>query len=419
MNSLLIAKNVKYATDTSDTANSAVTPDMLADGSVGIYGIHNSVTNPNREVLITDGGSEAAGKVPAASFNGSKIKICIGRPADANGNSRFYASPYIQLNGGAKKLQVSAVAYVAPVAKKIAVGYNGTSGNLNTPTIVKYADGQMIVSDTGSNITAGRLPLDSRIFSSIATTDLTDYGVVLNLVKDVIVRTDVQVKAIILSSTAGAAITNTATVAAVKGETSLTTSAAHGVGVGDFVRLAGDTYKAITGTTGSTLVLDRPYQGANATIANAAALDLGTDPGTIGVEFESTNDNYDFTVQLNGFFVDSDITITQAFNAGIGTSAQLKKVEKQVLSEQHGTSDQITRYIPNPASMVADANNYDQYVITCTRDDQPMGSQSAVFDVESTTVVAFVEGVADTTGLNQSNFEDAMTTLYSAFPSII
>jgi hypothetical protein len=72
---------------------------------------------------------------------------------------------------------------------------------------------------------------------------------------------------------AGAVVfTNSATLSAVNGSTSLTTSAAHGVTVGQWVGIEDVWYKAVTGTTGTTLVLERAYEGATGTVANADLL---------------------------------------------------------------------------------------------------------------------------------------------------
>lgn len=81
-----------------------------------------------------------------------------------------------------------------------------------------------------------------------------------------------------ITATKGTPFTNSCTVSAVNGATSLTTSAAHGVSVGDRVRVAigAHFYVAQSGTTGTTLVLDRAYEGPTATVPNNETVDLGT-----------------------------------------------------------------------------------------------------------------------------------------------
>lgn len=71
----------------------------------------------------------------------------------------------------------------------------------------------------------------------------------------------------------GVAFTNSATATVTGGVATVTTSAAHGVAVGETVVLTQSsiqrTYKAQTGTTGTTLILDRPWEGTNGTIPNS------------------------------------------------------------------------------------------------------------------------------------------------------
>lgn len=420
MTSLLIGKDVKYAADASNTVHTALTPDKLLEGSVGIYGIHDSTTNPNREVLITDGGSEAAGKVPASAFNGDSVRIAVGRPADKDGNPRVFISPLVQVANLPQLLKIYSTKYSAPVKKIIAIGYNGTTGSLNLPAeIKKFDEGQIKFTELNLEITAGGSPFHKQRVSVVALDDTAAYSLLKIAMDDIVARTgqDLKITAQILSSVAGTNFTTSATVAAVKGETSLTTSADHGVGVNDFVKLDGDVYKAVTGTTGSTLVLDRPYQGATATIANASAKDLGTDPGELGLKFTSISNDYNFDLGADGFLSNSTFSTVQEFSAGIGTAGQMKKLEKDVIASM-GSADQLTTYMPKPASVVPDAGTYDQYVIRYSRNDQARGSIGSVFDIENDVIIAFPTGVADTSGFNQSNFEDVLGQFYSSFSSL-
>ena len=70
----------------------------------------------------------------------------------------------------------------------------------------------------------------------------------------------------------GAVFSNAATASVTNGSATVTTSAAHGVAVGDIVLLIKDsihrTYLAQTGTTGTTIILDRGYEGTSGTVTN-------------------------------------------------------------------------------------------------------------------------------------------------------
>jgi hypothetical protein len=73
-------------------------------------------------------------------------------------------------------------------------------------------------------------------------------------------------------SGAGVAFTNSTTASVTAGSTTVNTSANHGVSVGDIVVLTqtvSRTYQAQSGTTGTTLILDRGWEGTTATLTNA------------------------------------------------------------------------------------------------------------------------------------------------------
>lgn len=82
-----------------------------------------------------------------------------------------------------------------------------------------------------------------------------------------------------------AAFSNSATLDAVNNATSMTTSANHGVSVGEWVEISGVWYRAVTGTTGTTLVIERNYTGITETVANA---NLNRAAVTGGTNNEST-----------------------------------------------------------------------------------------------------------------------------------
>lgn len=63
--------------------------------------------------------------------------------------------------------------------------------------------------------------------------------------------------------------TNSATLSAVNGASSMSTSAGHGITVNQWVRIKGWWYRAVTGTTGSTLVIEDTYLGVTETVPNA------------------------------------------------------------------------------------------------------------------------------------------------------
>jgi hypothetical protein len=412
---VFVFQAVNYAASkTSATQNTALNPADLANGSVAIYGIHETgSTNLQKLVLITDGGSEAAGSVPAASFVGKEVFIAMG-----TATSHQLSNP-IQLKAGLKKAE--AKIYTAPVRGVLRIGYNGTAGtSLVYPSTVLRGDNfQIDLSNRNDFVTAGREPQVKKNLSVGLAANDGQYVALSKWIAKVNLRTDdffidkTLIK--VLHNGTGAVFTNTATVAAVNGATSLTTSAAHGVTAGDAISLGGDYYLTITGTTGSTLVLDRPYQGATATIASANTLDITGAATQFGLELVDNKDFLNVEPSVQGIIQDATLKRQTLPSPGNGSLAQILADEKEALPKK-GTEDLITSYIPH--DVTRSVTTYDQYILTIQNDNMPNGGQGSVFKVINYLTLAFVSGTADTTNFNQSDFEDAMTSLFTTFPAI-
>lgn len=418
---VLIAKAVNYGSSkTSTTVNTALNPADLADGAIGVYGIHTTgATNLNKLVLITDGGSEAAGKVPAASFAGTEVVIALGTSTGA-----ILSNP-IQKTSGIHGF--SGKNYVAPVKSVKAIGYHPsyTSGLLGWDVPTETTSYGFKVTNRNSPISGFRTPFITETYTAEVLEDATAYDALVRLVNKVNAldttsdRTLIDYVEISHNGT-GAVFTTTATVAAVNGATSLTTSAAHGVGVGDYISLGGDLYKCITGTASTTLVLDRPYGGATATIANADTLDLGsTVPTQLGLQITDQEYEMNNSIQLLGGFETATTGTITAVTFGIGTYEYVREVEKEFRA-MLGTADEIHSYIPKEPYKADSTLTYDQYSIKAKNSNLPTGGNGSVFRVELYTLL-FFPVLADTAGFNQSDFEDIMsdTNMFgTSFPSI-
>lgn len=412
---VLVTTDVNYgASKSSATAETALNPADLAVGALGVYGIDpNSANNANKMALITDGGADATGKVPAASFTGKEIVIGIGT---ADG---CQLSNPIDIAG---IKDIVSKAYTVPVKGIYGIGYNRTlaAGSLNFPASVSRGDEISIqIIDRSNVITANRQPFYKERYSVQLSEDDTAYEALVKLVEYIVKRdaanptlTRIAIPKI-SHNVAGAAFATSATVAVTYGGTSFTTSAAHGVGVGDWVSLNGDLYQAITGTTGSTLVIDRAYRGATGTVANANALDLGASvPTELGLEITDKDFYSNIEVTVNGLILDATRASVVDPSTGSGTYDHVKRLEEDALPYK-GSHDQITRYMPLD-TIKADANTtYDIYFITVKNSDHPTGQQGSVFNVVNYVQVAFPSTVADTGGKNQSNFEDVMVNFYA------
>jgi hypothetical protein len=417
---VLVFKDVNYgASKGSATQATALNPADLRDGAIGVYGIHTAgATNLNKLVLIADGGAEAAGIIAAASFVGKEIFIAVGKVIGCE------VSQPIQLTVGLKS--AAGAKYVAPVRGEIRIGYNGTTGSLNFPVVTRGADFTVGVINKADKVSGYRQPFQKVQLSIQAKADgESAYSILSRWIAMVNLRTDEvfvdKTLLRILHNGTGAVFTTAATVAAVNGATTLTTSAAHGVTAGDAISLGGDYYLTLAGTSGTTLVLDRPYQGPTATIANAATLDITGAATQFGLVLVDRKDLLNLSVALQGDLAEN-ATKTQQVAPSIGSggvNALVVEMEKEALGKK-GSEDQITSYVKRDIiySQVA-GSNYDLYFLEVQNSNQAGGDQGAVFNLKSYITCAFVAGVADTTNFNQSDFEDVMTSLFGAtFPAI-
>ena len=419
---VFVLKDLLYgASKSGNTVNTALNPADLRDGAIGVYGIHRAgATNLNKHVLITDGGAESAGVVPMANFVGDQICIAFGV---ASGNNQV--SNYIDkttLGGNGLRAAVGKK-YTAPVLGVQAIGYNGTAGSsMNLPaTIIGGEDFTIKMIDRNSVVSGFRSPYNAKTVSVAAAVGDTGYTLArkwiaaLNTQPDGVIPVD-KAKARILGNGTGAAFTTSATVAAVNGATTLTTSAAHGVTAGDYVSIGGDVYQTIAGTTGTTLVLDRPYQGASGTVANANTLDISVAATTFGIELTDDQVGRNLDLSASGLLAQATQKIITASLMGNGTQAQVAALEEEARPKK-GSHDMLTRYMD--IDPIRASGNYDLYILTIQNGNHPTGQQGSVFKVINYLTLAFVENVADTATFAQSDFEDIMQQLFGAtFPSV-
>jgi len=406
MKKILVAKDLAYANDKSSSgANSATNPAVLLDGAVGIYGIpKTSVNNKDKLALILDAGSDAAGKVPDASFDGDRILIAVGT---ADG-----AREAIPIDIGQNEdITIVAQSYAAAVAGVYGVGYVSTTTSANLPTAL---NNDVI----GVKVFANDELPDPRgkLWTVQLTAGETGYSAFKRLANKITNDQDNDVVTVKVSqNVAGAAAANAATLAAVKGATTLTSSAAHGIGVGDYVSIDEDVYQAVTGTATTSLVLDTPYRGATATVANAAFLDLGaTAPTNYGLRLTAVTAGVSLVVGLVGNLEDaSNTVITQPFE-GTGTYALLKEIEDK-WSGWLGTASRGDATVPQPSSMLSSSGTYDVYTITYKNRLVPKGEMAKVTDVHNVLVIAFPAGGS---GGGQAEFEDIMGILINGADGI-
>lgn len=416
---VLVLKAVNYgASKGSATQNTAPNPADLADGAIGIFGIHTVAgVNLNRLVLITDGGSETLGFIAAASFVGKDVFIAQGNA----GRQPTRTNP-IDLKTGLVQ-PVQAGKYVAPVRGVIVFGYNGTVGtSMNLSATINRGDDFTISLFNRNYAVAGfREPGQKILFSATINQGDSTYTILKNVVAKINLRTDTiltdKLKIRIRHNGTGAVFTNTATVAGVNGATTLTTSAAHGLTAGDLLSLEGDLYVSQVGTTGSTIVLDRPYQGSTHTIASVDTLDITVAPTAWGIEFTDDQDGRNIEGAISGIGQTATILRSTFPSPGNGSYQQVLDLEKEALPKK-GSGDFTDATLPHEVYKVVAGTTYDMYFLKVHNAQHPNGDQGSVFRVDNFITLAFVAATADTTNFNQSDFEDAMTSLFTTFPQI-
>ena len=392
MKRILVTKDVAYANNKAgDGANSALNPIDLGSGAIGIYGIPASGANADKFSLITDG-VNGSGQVADTSFDGDKIVVALGTP-----NGAKEATP-IDL-GPLQDIEVKAAAYTAPTAGKTTIGYSGVGTGLNLPTA--EAGDEVVVSikeqDEDNPI------VFAQTYTAVYGGGESDYSVISKLVGSML--DDEKVNTKLVHNGSGTPITNAATASVTHGSKTVTTSAAHGVGVGDFVSLGGDLYQAVTGTSGSTIVLDRPYGGASGTIANADAIDLGASaPSELGIECTDKEVNKHIIVSGGGNLEYADHKVV-ASTQGSGTPELVKELEDK-WAGWLGTSSKLDASIPQPPALVDSTKSYALYYLIYKNADHPDGN-NRVTNVKNSLVVVF-EGNSNGA---QAEFEDIMGTL--------
>lgn len=221
-----------------------------------------------------------------------------------------------------------------------------------------------------------------------------------------------EIEADIVTNLTGAVFANSATVTLTHGSVAVTTSAVHGVGVGDYVSFNSNVYQAIAIPTTSTMTLDRAYRGVTEVMANASTRDLGaTAPTESGLKITDRYVNDVMAISVSGIFVSS--TVTQSVNAerSTGRGEDVLKIETDYRPHR-GQLDNIDRRKPLPNIYAVETTNYDLYVMYKGADLSNSDFMGAGKVGETELTLGFVETVADTAGKNQSDFEDIMTIFY-------
>lgn len=142
---LILSGSQNYAASTaSSTASTATDPTLLALGAPAFYGLvevdSGGDGNDNKDTLITPTDLAVPLKISAANFiagGGNLVRFMQGYPTNVNAGQ----GSLIQAKGVTRLWKQ---AYIAPIKEVSYIGYNGTGGSLNLPTITLNSEGTLL-----------------------------------------------------------------------------------------------------------------------------------------------------------------------------------------------------------------------------------------------------------------------------------
>jgi len=408
MRRILIAKDVNYGASVAAAAvNTAITPDLLREGAIGIYGIDRlSANNANTLALIKDGGSDAVGTIPAASYAGSQLMMYVGTPT----------GPVRVLPMQKGNLSITSAKYQAPIKGVTFVGWNGTEGTLNLGTVLERDEAEIVsIEDLDQNRTKNKVSFSSALkANNDAFTVLRKIMTAYDKVAAIDSYKDIHLLEVVSNGTFTALTQN---VNVVNGSPAITFAANVTVATGANLRIGGINYKVITGVTAGTAVtLDSPYTGVTATVV---AANVGTLASITEYGLKITNkENYKvFDFSVRGVLEDATITYAVVVEQGTGSSEQVLAIEKDARALR-GVFDQIISYMPMMKLTTDSSVNYDIYNIVASNSLELKDQTDETFVSKVEVAVVFPTGIADTGGKNQSDFEDIMAVFYPSLVSL-
>ncbi len=304
--------------------------------------------------------------------------------------------------------------YVAPVPHVINIGYSvsGTTGSLNNDALVKDDEFSIIIKDL--QFAAEQYP--QWFYSTIKKASASDieYDMLHRLAKQINDANDPQntgklriANANISTNQAETDFGSGVTPSIANGSLTVTFGSAHGLSVGDYVKLDFDLYRIAVVPSSTTITLDRPYVGA--TISSVAVSTAGygsiasaniTSDDEFGLELTAI-DGAILAVSLQEKLEDADVTVTTAFVEGRGTSEQILELEKEFNTYDGHTAQNAVRpqnYGSLPAFGVA-GETYDLISIRTTVNYESTGNPNTVANQKGMVVIATPAGAGPTSSL--------------------
>lgn len=433
MKELLITKHaVAYAAakSTPTTIDTATTPDMLAEGSVGIY--YTNATTKLPALLIGTGtlATNLAAAVTAAKTPLNKIQFIFAIGTATGADVKYGVSPECVISAVSRE-------YADPIKQQVYVGYDGSTAskdfNLtagNKTALMNYDVAGIKVDYRGAAL--GTTEDDYKYFNASLSAGDTEWEIASKLA-DAVNRQTTAVNKLVAevsvptyTGAVGAGITG---VVLTKGSNQFTVTGTIGsLAIGDYITfsmtpltnlvnttaptgLTGATYK-IVAISSLTVTIDRNYSGETQTFATTTGfVRTASAPSTIGVRLISAVVGTNFDVSTTGVlglsrdsidanrnYSGADLTLVVGGTLGSGTPAQVAKLEKDVFIEhgqyafQDGLMRRAVSKVVTPAVVAGNSlGGYDLYIIKY----RPTGPSDST---DSDLVFAFEE--VATTGIS-------------------
>jgi hypothetical protein len=388
MRELLVVKTtpVYGASKTSASVNTATSPEMLAEGAIGIYYVKKSTGAPT---LLLSTATDLSTAITDTDLPAAKIPFiyAIGTATSVEITDNVPAENIISLIGKE---------FAAGVKQGWYIGYNGTSGNIVIPTIATY-------DEAGIDVTVRRMGTnvedDYALYNASLTLGDGIFEVASKICDAVNVATlNPKVLAEVNSNILGSAIAAGTSIAFVKGSNSATVVGTFtSLATGDYLQLgmipsanvigaapaAGNvaTYKVLT-LAGGIITLDRAYSGETQTVSaagssividNATVTGNGvfahvtrtaTAPTSVGVRVTSLDALSAIDVSTYGVIAPATIrTAGNAQSLGSGTPFLMKRLEDNMFIEA-GNYQTLDATVPKAVSKLVSTAGYDLYQMT-------------------------------------------------------
>lgn len=384
MKKILVAKDVNYAASkTSATQETATRPDLLADGAIGVYALN--IAADGKLALVTASNDDVVNNNPFVIAQGTFDGCIISDPIVAKHVRQYRGQEY-----------------VAPVKQVTYVGYNGTSGDLAVQASIANGDEAMV---TVVNTTDGRQQFPKRRYTGIMAGSDADYDVALSIVNNIIGvlnnNDHIVIGEIVGTGTvtefgdaADPTFTNGSAVVTFAGNVTLA--------AGTFVVNSGAIYKIAVGVAaGTTITLDRPYQGETVTVDQSATVDVAGAIASItalGIKLTAKNNGEHFKVAVSGVLAGSPISYVTSYNPGSGTYADILALEEEFESYSKGRTAKNYGFSIPAVRFAVTAETYDKIIFEYLN----TGDRKDVRDVQmgspKTLLVAFPD---DNAGANK------------------